>query len=97
MSDFLNLFESGGKPLTFSKAECKVCGMFSLGGLTWLSSHRCPEPFSPESAQRIYDSVVGSRMIVSPTFKARLQMSWRHGYVKSHAQRTTDDMESEFR
>lgn len=70
--------------------------MGSLGGLRWYRRHKCPEPYSPESAQEIWDSVVGSQMVISPMMKARLQMSWRLGYAKSRAQRITEEMEQQF-
>jgi hypothetical protein len=77
-----DLFKVGGPTPHMCWTKCKVCGMGSLGGIDWYRRHECPEPFPPESAQTVWDSVVGSRIPVSPTMKARLQMSWRFGYAK---------------
>jgi hypothetical protein len=71
--------------------------MASRGGIDWFRCHECPEPFPMAAAQSLWDSLVRpGAPPVSPTFKARLQMSWRYGYIKTHAERATDDMEHQF-
>lgn len=81
---------------SFCRVECKICGMASIGGLSWLRSHRCPEPFPLESAQAIWDSLTASGTIVSPRIKARLVMSWRYGYIKTRDDRVIELMEQQF-
>lgn len=72
---------------TMAWVQCKVCLMGSLGGVSWYRRHKCPEPFPPDYAQAMWDSLIGSGAIVHPETKARLLMSWRCGYAKSFEER----------
>lgn len=63
-------------------SKCEVCGMGSLGGEKWLAEHECPDPYPQEVAQSMWDmATVPGGAPVHPKNKARLQMSWRAGYI----------------
>jgi hypothetical protein len=87
LEDLFRTDRTDGPPSTSCSTRCKVCGMFSLGGLTWLRSHTCPDPFPPEVAQSMLDTLTVPGSVWHPMMVARATMSWRHGYCQTFDER----------
>lgn len=87
----LSLFEVNpdAEPKDLNWTECEVCGLGCLiergssQDVQWHEKHECPPPYPQEVAQSMWNTlVVPNSAPMHPRTKARLQMSWRAGFIK---------------
>jgi hypothetical protein len=67
--------------------------MGSFGGIEWLRKHECPPAFDRAVAQGVYDAhVYPGAPPMHPKTKARLVISWRKGYLRTHGERRAAEL-----